>query len=244
MRSRVHHHLGGWPRTRQGVGFVGHRVTRPVPAVVPAPRHPDSTSAADVPAERGQRPPARRTGVVRAFNPRAVEWQRMHAVAAVFHLQHGHLDPGDKAKHGDLISWLTRQRHLNGQGLLDPARISELDALGMICSKNANAWERGYAYAAAFRHQHGHLAIPATAKLDRLCRGRVDAPSAQGRQPHRRPEREAGRAGRAVAPGAGLEPLPPPPARLPQRRRSPRRPGEPHRPRRRPDVPARNLAEW
>ncbi|MEU3570583.1 Helicase associated domain protein [Kitasatospora sp. NPDC036755] len=103
---------------------------------------------------------------LRAFNPRAVEWQRMHAVAAVFHLQHGHLDPTDKAKHGELISWLTRQRHLHGQGLLDAARVSELDALGMIWSKNANAWECGAAYAAAFHHQHGHLAIPATAKLD------------------------------------------------------------------------------
>ncbi|MFJ9846119.1 helicase associated domain-containing protein [Kitasatospora sp. NPDC101155] len=66
----------------------------------------------------------------------------------------------------ELISWLTRQRHLNGQGLLDAARVSELDALGMIWSKLANAWERGYAYAKAFHHQHGHLAIPATAKLD------------------------------------------------------------------------------
>ncbi|MEV7776534.1 Helicase associated domain protein [Kitasatospora sp. NPDC086791] len=103
---------------------------------------------------------------LRAFNPRAVEWQRMHAVAAVFHLQHGHLDPTDKAKHAELISWLTRQRHLHGQGLLDAARVSELDALGMIWSKNANAWERGYAYAKAFHHQHSHLAIPATAKLD------------------------------------------------------------------------------
>ncbi|MFF3113601.1 Helicase associated domain protein [Kitasatospora sp. NPDC057904] len=103
---------------------------------------------------------------LRAFNPRAVEWQRMHAVAARFRIEHGHLDPTDKAQHGELISWLTRQRHLNGQGLLNAARVSELDALGMIWSKNANAWERGYAYAAAFHHQHGHLAIPATAKLD------------------------------------------------------------------------------
>ncbi|MFB8206019.1 DEAD/DEAH box helicase [Kitasatospora purpeofusca] len=103
---------------------------------------------------------------LRAFNPRAVEWQRMHAVAARFHIEHGHLDPTDKTKHAELISWLTRQRHLNGQGLLDAARVSELDALGMIWSKNANAWERGAAYAAAFHRQHGHLAIPATAKLD------------------------------------------------------------------------------
>ncbi|WP_344641182.1 helicase associated domain-containing protein [Kitasatospora cystarginea] len=103
---------------------------------------------------------------LRAFNPRAVEWQRMHAVAAVFHLQHGHLDPTDKTRHVELISWLTRQRHLGGQGLLDAARVSELDALGMIWSKSANAWERGAAYARAFHHQHGHLAIPATVKLD------------------------------------------------------------------------------
>ncbi|MFJ5927556.1 Helicase associated domain protein [Kitasatospora sp. NPDC092948] len=103
---------------------------------------------------------------LRAFNPRAVEWQRMHAVATAFHIEHGHLDPTDKTRYAELISWLARQRHLHGQGLLDPARGSELDALGMIWSKNANAWERGYAYAAAFHRQHGHLAIPATAKLD------------------------------------------------------------------------------
>lgn len=103
---------------------------------------------------------------LRAFNPRAAEWQRMHAVATAFHIEHGHLDPTDKTKHPELISWLARQRHLNGQHLLDAARVSELDALGMIWSKNANAWERGAAYAAAFHRQHGHLAIPATEKLD------------------------------------------------------------------------------
>ncbi|WP_051830403.1 DEAD/DEAH box helicase [Streptomyces novaecaesareae] len=103
---------------------------------------------------------------LRAFNPRAVEWQRMHAVAAVFHLEHGHLDPTDKATHAGLISWLDRQRHLHGQGLLDPARVSELEALGMIWSKNANAWERGHAYAKAWAALHGHLAIPTAEKLD------------------------------------------------------------------------------
>ncbi|MEY9950335.1 Helicase associated domain protein [Kitasatospora sp. GAS1066B] len=108
---------------------------------------------------------------LRAFNPRAAEWQRMHAVATAFHIEHGHLDPTYKTKHAELISWLTRQRHLNGSGLLDPARVSELDALGMIWSKNANAWERGAAYAAAFHRQHGHLAIPASAKLDDYALG-------------------------------------------------------------------------
>ncbi|MFE3878035.1 helicase associated domain-containing protein [Kitasatospora sp. NPDC059146] len=36
----------------------------------------------------------------------------------------------------------------------------------MIWSKHANAWERGHAYARAWAGRHGHLAIPATAKLD------------------------------------------------------------------------------
>ncbi|MEV7603709.1 Helicase associated domain protein [Kitasatospora sp. NPDC089797] len=103
---------------------------------------------------------------LRVFNPRATEWQRMHAVAAAFHLQHGHLDPTDREEHGELVSWLVRQRHLGAQHLLDPVRVSELDALGMIWSKHANAWERGHAYATAFHRTHGHLAIPATAKLD------------------------------------------------------------------------------
>ncbi|MFD8707678.1 Helicase associated domain protein [Kitasatospora sp. NPDC059648] len=103
---------------------------------------------------------------LRAFNPRATEWQRMHGLAARFHLEHGHLDPTDKTRHAELISWLDRQRYLNGQGLLDAARVSELDALGMIWSKHANAWERGYAYAHAWAAHHGHLAVPATEKLD------------------------------------------------------------------------------
>ncbi|MFJ5924296.1 Helicase associated domain protein [Kitasatospora sp. NPDC092948] len=147
--------------------------------------HTTTTTAATEAGESGQQPaPAEspiewlkinarqhaaqilQTVKLRAFNPRATEWQRMHAVATAFHLQHGHLDPTDRTKHAELISWLARQRHLNGQGLLDPARVSELDALGMIWSKNAGAWERGYAHAAAFHRRHGHLAIPATAKLD------------------------------------------------------------------------------
>ncbi|WBP91291.1 DEAD/DEAH box helicase [Kitasatospora cathayae] len=103
---------------------------------------------------------------LRAFIPRAAEWQRMHAVAAAFHLEHGHLDPTDKTEQGELVSWLDRQRYLNGQGLLDAARVSELYALGMIWSKHANARERGYAYARAWAAHHGHLAIPSTEKLD------------------------------------------------------------------------------
>lgn len=179
---------------------------------------------------------------LRAFNPRAVEWQRMHAVAAVFHLQHGHLDPTNRTTHAELISWLTRQRHLNGQGLLDAARVSELDALGMIWSKNANAWERGAAYAAAFHHQHGHLAIPAAAKLDDYAVGAW-----------MRRQRKADNL--TVDQAAKLDALDELWRLEPDWNRSyrrllaylvagghPHRSGEPHRPGRRPHVPARHVA--
>ncbi|MFJ8434854.1 Helicase associated domain protein [Kitasatospora sp. NPDC094019] len=103
---------------------------------------------------------------LRAFNPRATEWQRMFGLADVFHTGHHHLDPTDKTRDGALISWLDRQRYLKGAGLLAPVRIHELDQLGMIWDKHARSWDRGYAHARAWAEAHGHLAIPAAEKLD------------------------------------------------------------------------------
>ncbi|MFF1874806.1 helicase associated domain-containing protein [Kitasatospora herbaricolor] len=103
---------------------------------------------------------------LRAFNPRATEWQRMFALAAAFHIGHHHLDPADKTRDGALISWLDRQRYLGGAGLLAPVRIHGLDQLGMIWDKHARSWDRGFAHARAWAETHGHLAIPAAEKLD------------------------------------------------------------------------------
>ncbi|GGV48074.1 helicase [Kitasatospora herbaricolor] len=107
-----------------------------------------------------------RTVKLRAFNPRATEWQRMFALAAAFHTGHHHLDPTDKTRDGALISWLDRQRYLRGAGLLAPVRTHELDQLGMIWDKHARSWDRGFAHARAWAETHGHLAIPAAEKLD------------------------------------------------------------------------------
>ncbi|MFJ8478357.1 helicase associated domain-containing protein [Kitasatospora sp. NPDC094011] len=107
-----------------------------------------------------------RTVKLRAFDPRATEWQRMHDLADAFHAGHGHLDPADKAAHPELVSWLDRQRYLRGAGLLAPVRVNELDAIGMIWDKHAHSWERGFAYARAWAVRHGHLAVPAAEKLD------------------------------------------------------------------------------
>ncbi|MFF3597969.1 DEAD/DEAH box helicase [Kitasatospora indigofera] len=103
---------------------------------------------------------------LRAFNPRATEWQRMYTLAAAFRARHGHLDAVDKSVDGDLVSWLDRQRYLKGTGLLAPVRVNELDQLDMIWDKHAHSWERGFAHARAWAERHGHLAIPAAEKLD------------------------------------------------------------------------------
>ncbi|MFJ8038896.1 Helicase associated domain protein [Kitasatospora sp. NPDC096147] len=107
-----------------------------------------------------------RTVKLRAFNPRASEWQRMFDLAAGFQAGHHHLDPTDKTRDGALVSWLDRQRYLRGAGLLAPVRINELDQLGMIWDKHARSWDRGYAHARAWAQTHGNLAIPAAEKLD------------------------------------------------------------------------------
>ncbi|MFC9330812.1 Helicase associated domain protein [Kitasatospora sp. NPDC057015] len=106
------------------------------------------------------------TVMLRAFNPRATEWQRMYQLAAAFRARHGHLDAVDKSVDGDLVSWLDRQRYLKGAGLLAPLRVNELDQLDMIWDKHAHSWERGFAHARARAERHGHLAIPAAEKLD------------------------------------------------------------------------------
>ncbi|MET9618124.1 DEAD/DEAH box helicase [Kitasatospora indigofera] len=103
---------------------------------------------------------------LRAFNPRATEWQRMYQLAASFRARHGHLDAWDKSVDGDLVSWLDRQRYLKGARLLAPVRVNELDQLDMIWDKHAHSWERGFAHARAWAERHGHLAIPAAEKLD------------------------------------------------------------------------------
>lgn len=99
---------------------------------------------------------------LRMFSPRSREWERFYELAAGYYAEHGHLDVPD----GEVRIWLNRQRSLRNSGLVDRARISELDAIGMIWSKHAAAWDRGFAYARAWHTRHGDLAIPATAKLD------------------------------------------------------------------------------
>jgi predicted helicase len=109
-----------------------------------------------------------RTLKLRTLSPRTAEWEKWYIQAEAFHREHGHLD----VREGGLVDWLGRQREQRAGGRLDLARVSELDAIDMIWDKHAHAWARGYAYANAWRHQHGDLAIPADARIDGYTVGR------------------------------------------------------------------------
>ncbi|MGW5657811.1 Helicase associated domain protein [Streptomyces humi] len=59
--------------------------------------------------------------------------------------------------------WVADQRRYYAAGTLEAARVTELEALGMVWSVQASAWEAGLAVARAYADAHGHLLPPTTA---------------------------------------------------------------------------------
>ncbi|MFQ6198838.1 Helicase associated domain protein [Streptomyces sp. NPDC000405] len=62
-----------------------------------------------------------------------------------------------------LGTWLADQRRFRKAGRLAPARVAELDGLGMVWSHQDIAFEEGLAAARAWAEEHGHFLPPATA---------------------------------------------------------------------------------
>ncbi|MFI0743447.1 Helicase associated domain protein [Streptomyces sp. NPDC021100] len=62
-----------------------------------------------------------------------------------------------------LGTWLADQRRFNKAGRVAPARVAELDRLGMVWSHQDIAFEEGLAAARAWAAVHGHFLPPATA---------------------------------------------------------------------------------
>ncbi|MEV8099869.1 transposase [Kitasatospora sp. NPDC085879] len=139
-------------------------------------RHTATTAAGQAGAEagrpRGEKPVAeppiewphinarRRTAQIlqtvklRAFNPRATDWRRMHDLAAAVPIEHGHLDPTDETRHPERMCRLARQRHPNAQSPLDAA-----SRLGVGPARHDPVEERPRLERLrpreAFRSQHG-----------------------------------------------------------------------------------------
>ncbi|MEU2427750.1 Helicase associated domain protein [Streptomyces sp. NPDC007851] len=56
--------------------------------------------------------------------------------------------------------WVADQRRYYAAGILEAARVEQLEALGMVWSVQASAWEAGLAVARAYAEAHGHLLPP------------------------------------------------------------------------------------
>lgn len=93
----------------------------------------------------------------RTRGPAAQRWQAKYDEVVAYHAEHGHLRFG-YGQHRDLTAWLRAQRRFRHQ--LTPQQIDALNAIGMIWDASDLAWQTGYAEAAAFHAEHGHLRVP------------------------------------------------------------------------------------
>ncbi|MFF9128448.1 helicase associated domain-containing protein [Streptomyces sp. NPDC014889] len=56
--------------------------------------------------------------------------------------------------------WVADQRRYYAAGTLEPERVAELEALGMVWSVRDTAWEEGLAVARAYAAAHGGMLLP------------------------------------------------------------------------------------
>jgi superfamily II DNA or RNA helicase len=125
---------------------------------------------------------------LRVLRPESRAWRRGLDAAMRWQRAHHHLripvDTMDGAF--PLGRWITDQRRFNVQGLLDPIRAEELDALGMVWSVPDAAWQTGLARARQWARVHGHLAAPVLAVQDGYPVGRwLAAQRTAAKQPPR-----------------------------------------------------------
>jgi hypothetical protein len=87
-------------------------------------------------------------------------WDAAYRQLAAFHAAHGHtrvprrtLTPAGT----DLGTWVTTQRQRKSR--LTTEQIALLEKIGFSWDSRDDAWHARYAEAAAFRDQHGHLAV-------------------------------------------------------------------------------------
>ncbi|MFJ5635085.1 Helicase associated domain protein [Streptomyces goshikiensis] len=92
----------------------------------------------------------------------SVWWEGFNE-AVRYHEQHQHLlVPADHRTDNGfrLGAWITQRRYVHRRGLLDPARVEKLEAIGMVWDPGAAAFAAHLDSAAAFRAEHGHLRVP------------------------------------------------------------------------------------
>ncbi|EPD54448.1 hypothetical protein HMPREF1211_08570 [Streptomyces sp. HGB0020] len=123
-----------------------------------------------------ERDPAALTQFVRlrVIDPEGVYWRRGIEAATRWLRETGntelrvpyvYITPEDWGSVGSypLGVFIADQRRYYAAGILEAGRVAELEALGMVWSAQASAWEAGLAVAESYAGAHGHFLPPATA---------------------------------------------------------------------------------
>ncbi|MFJ9351037.1 Helicase associated domain protein [Streptomyces sp. NPDC101237] len=111
---------------------------------------------------------------LRVIDPEAAYWRRGIEVATRWLRETGstelrvpytYVSPEDWGAAGThpLGVWIADQRRYYAAGTLEASRVEQLEALGMVWSVQASAWEAGLAIARSYAEVHGHLLPPTTA---------------------------------------------------------------------------------
>ncbi len=99
--------------------------------------------------------------VVRKRRFVARDWDAMVAQLKAFQRKHGHCNvPHAWAPNPELALWLYGVRCNKRSGRLDPARVRQLDALGIVWELQQTRWENMFAALADYRKQHGDCNVP------------------------------------------------------------------------------------
>lgn len=96
------------------------------------------------------------------------KWQTAYEAAVKYYSAHGNIDVPTEYIDGDGIllgKWVSRQRYAwqnpeRSSARVTPERKALLDELGMIWEKT-DSWQHRYELAAAYKKEHGSLAVPA-----------------------------------------------------------------------------------
>ncbi|MGY4929457.1 Helicase associated domain protein [Streptomyces sp. 900105755] len=111
---------------------------------------------------------------LRVIDPEAAYWRRGIEAATRWRRETGnselrvpytYVTPEDWPAIGGhpLGVWVADQRRYYAAGTLEASRVKQLEALGMVWSVQASAWDAGLAVARSYAAVHGHLLPPTTA---------------------------------------------------------------------------------
>ena len=97
------------------------------------------------------------------WSPISAAWEKGFSALLIFKGKDGHCNVpsdyrGDTSLH--LGAWVSNQRSRYKQGLVSPAEVDRLNAIGFTWRVNASAWENSFDALLTFRTKYGHCNVP------------------------------------------------------------------------------------